>query len=341
VNAPLVDFIEAAYDLDAPTNAWLERLGWGVRNILRDGLGVIGFRYDASDSNHVRLSSLVTLERNETVLRSLEAAHRVGPAWGVRRLYWGGVRCTTVSQALGIAWRAMPVFRAFVAPFGVRDFFALRASDPGQTGVLLSTALRKEKRVPRRDADLWERLGAHVAAGVRLRDRARETPDDSAAVLRPDGALEHAQGDATDADTREALTDATKRIDRARGRMRREDPEGATRIWHALVEGRWSLVDWIDHDGKRYVLARENPPPVPPATPLTARERQVLALVAQGDSNKLVGYELGMAEATVAVHVWRASNKLGASSRVGLIRAYRALVAAEVSDRAVAARLPR
>jgi DNA-binding CsgD family transcriptional regulator len=296
-----------------------------------DGLGVIGFLYDASDASRVRLQSMVTLEPNRAVIAAMEAAHAVGPAWGAKKLYWGGVRCATVSQSIGRLWTTMPVFRAFVAPFGVKDFFSLRASDPGQRGVLISAALRERQRVSKGEAEMWERLGAHVACGARLRERSRPSDPtaDADAVLSPSGAVEHAQGDARDGDARDALRDAARRVDRARGRLRRESPEEAVAIWNALVEGRWSLVDWIDHDGRRYLLARENPPPAAAALDLTPRERQVMALVAQGDSNKLVAYELGISEESVGVHVHKALRKLKAESRVELITAYRNAVARE------------
>jgi DNA-binding NarL/FixJ family response regulator len=48
---------------------------------------------------------------------------------------------------------------------------------------------------------------------------------------------------------------------------------------------------------------------------LTARERQVLALVSRGATNREIGLELHMAEKTASVHVSRILAKLGARSR--------------------------
>ncbi len=57
--------------------------------------------------------------------------------------------------------------------------------------------------------------------------------------------------------------------------------------------------------------------PAPPADPfgLTPRERQVLALVAEGATNKQIGAALFMAEKTASVHVSRILAKLGVHSR--------------------------
>jgi two-component system nitrate/nitrite response regulator NarL len=49
---------------------------------------------------------------------------------------------------------------------------------------------------------------------------------------------------------------------------------------------------------------------------LSARERETLELLARGDSNKVIGRALGIAEATVKIHVQNILRKLGLSSRV-------------------------
>ena len=53
---------------------------------------------------------------------------------------------------------------------------------------------------------------------------------------------------------------------------------------------------------------------------LTAREHEVLDLVGQGLSNKLIARQLQISEHTVKFHVSSISNKLGASSRTDAVR---------------------
>ena len=52
-----------------------------------------------------------------------------------------------------------------------------------------------------------------------------------------------------------------------------------------------------------------------PATTLTARELEVMALVAAGHTNREIGERLFITEKTASVHVTHAMDKLGALSR--------------------------
>lgn len=54
--------------------------------------------------------------------------------------------------------------------------------------------------------------------------------------------------------------------------------------------------------------------------PLTAREREVLELVSQGLSNKLIARQLQISEHTVKFHISSIAAKLGATSRTDSVR---------------------
>ena len=56
--------------------------------------------------------------------------------------------------------------------------------------------------------------------------------------------------------------------------------------------------------------------PAPGVDLLSPREREILLLIARGDSNKLIARELDIAETTVKIHVQHILRKLGLSSRV-------------------------
>ena len=55
---------------------------------------------------------------------------------------------------------------------------------------------------------------------------------------------------------------------------------------------------------------------------LTPREEQVVALVANGLSNREIAQELGLSEHTVKKYLFRIFDKLGISSRVEIGRAH-------------------
>jgi two-component system, NarL family, nitrate/nitrite response regulator NarL len=56
-------------------------------------------------------------------------------------------------------------------------------------------------------------------------------------------------------------------------------------------------------------------PPLPPVEPLTARELQVLRLLAEGLANKAIAQRLAISEHTVKFHVNAIMGKLGVDSR--------------------------
>jgi len=74
---------------------------------------------------------------------------------------------------------------------------------------------------------------------------------------------------------------------------------------------------------KLLIAFRAKAPATPASLPaeaelglLSAREREVLALIAHGDSNKLIARQLDIAETTVKIHVQNILRKLQLSSRV-------------------------
>ncbi|HJQ47011.1 MAG TPA: response regulator transcription factor [Amycolatopsis sp.] len=67
------------------------------------------------------------------------------------------------------------------------------------------------------------------------------------------------------------------------------------------------------------------PEPGPPGhadTPLTAREREVLALLAEGATNRMVAHRLHLSEDTVKTHVRSVLRKLGVTSRSAAVARY-------------------
>jgi DNA-binding NarL/FixJ family response regulator len=96
-----------------------------------------------------------------------------------------------------------------------------------------------------------------------------------------------------------------------------EDPRT---LWRGIVDRACSLVDRFESDGRRYLVARVCTPGVHDPRRLSARERQVLLLIALGRSQKFAAYELGIRISTATTHVRNAMRKLGVQRRMDLVR---------------------
>jgi DNA-binding CsgD family transcriptional regulator len=197
------------------------------------------------------------------------------------------------------------------------DQWWVNAQDPTGIGCVFIAPLRIRAGQHPREVHRWRCIAAHVATAFRIRRQltTRQHAEGTAAptleaILDPNGGLRHAERPAQGNAARTALVSAARALDRARGPLRKRDPAEAVAIWHALVAGRWSLVDHFDSDGRRFVLAHRNDASVPDARGLTVRERQVLAYAALGHSNKVTAYELGLSTSTVASHLAHARAKL-------------------------------
>ena len=69
-------------------------------------------------------------------------------------------------------------------------------------------------------------------------------------------------------------------------------------------------------DGERYLLVRM---PKPSHTPLSPRELEIVRMVAQGHSNKIIADVLSISAWTVCTHVRRIFAKLGVGSRAAMV----------------------
>ena len=213
--------------------------------------------------------------------------------------------------------------------FGMHDMVGIVAYDPAGFGLLMcAPADRVLAPLERAEVERWELLRAHLLAGLRLQ-RAFGLAPDPAAVIDPTGRVVHAEGTARGVAARDALRRRAMEIDRARTAAGRSDPEGSLRAWMGLVEGRWSLVDVFDRDGRRFFIARRNDSPLRLPRPLSARERQVLAFAALGYSNKQIAYTLGLAPSTISSHLRTGMRRVGVRDIGALADVFRVRTADE------------
>lgn len=313
----LIGAIELAYDRTTDDARWLADLASTIAPAFSVGPATTAFFFDLQ-GDAALLGSAASVGDAQYSREHYAKQHDLGASAGgppVRAAY----ECdmfTLLSRVIGTELAARTIREA-----GMRgdDALGLRANATAESGVIFTTHVSRGYRIKQRA--LWTRFAAHVGAALRIRRAPVTTPDSAVAVLDPRGRLEH--GSERAIAVRDDLAGAAKDMDRARGKLRRLDPEGASALWRAMVNGEWSLVDWLDHDGRRFLIAQDNRVPVAGRKALTERERQVVACAAMGHSNKLIAYDLGLSTGTVSVILTRAARKLGVSGRVALIRAFR------------------
>ena len=90
---------------------------------------------------------------------------------------------------------------------------------------------------------------------------------------------------------------------------------GAAEILAAIQAAAAGMAVIDPGDLESLVAAGVPQPAAEPATPLTAREREVLCMLADGAANKNIAWKLGISEHTVKFHVAQILAKLNAGTR--------------------------
>jgi DNA-binding NarL/FixJ family response regulator len=330
-SARLIDILDRVYDLGAAERDWLHGIGEVIRPHVDCGAGVNVYIRDTRSSMDVE-STRVGLGHDIEAMWTQFL--RVVP---FAVLSEEELRAPLSNAALCTSPRVRRFAVAGHAAMGVRSLTGINGTDLEHRTVSIGVPAPIGGRAfwPEHDRTSWERISAHLGAAFRMRNSgvARKAPD---VVIDAGGRLQHAERDlASHADLAQ-LRQAIAAVDRAR--RIRMSPEAVLGAWRALYGGRWSIVASVERDGRRLLVARPNAPLChdehastetrsgrPPANPrpLSAQERRVLAALAEGHSNKLIGYELGLAISTVSTLLARAARKLGCKSRIELTTAAR------------------
>lgn len=312
----VLDVIEAAYRVDLTDGDWLDGVLQAARASLDGGFGITGYFVDLSDGGF-RAWQHACVGKDAASDRANFESWRAATPVGLQRY-------SHLARPSGLVTDIPPPRGESLEPLleasGFEQVFGVSALDAMGLGCALSAP--RTRRAPAPDLVTWDRIAAHLATALRLRRRLGNRPREDL-VVNDAGRVVHAEGEATAA--RDALRAAALRIDAARSRRARRDPRSATAMWAALIQAKWTVVDRFERDGRRYYVAWRNEPELE-ASALTPREAQIVAACGLGHSNKLIAYELGISESTVARCLTSASKKLGATSRVELVRLAGALV---------------
>jgi hypothetical protein len=317
-------FTDACYSLEGSDAEWLTQLSQRARPFIDHGHGVAAWQFCREEWTTPELPYGV----EPTLGQEMWSA---APRFNDQELVtlFMGARASSATARLGIAHGIdqLDAGRGF-AQFGIKDFQALTVWDGAGRGVVLAGGVNSVLRLSRQRLAHLERLGAHLLAGFRLRRALRQVD----AVLDPSGSTLHAERDAREPDQREALKSAVKAYDKARSRRGPAQPEEALQSFEALVAGRWSIVQSFESDGRRYLLAVQNPPGSMAAAALSANESHALVLRAQGLPHKLIAYELGVPDTVSFQLVQQGMAKLGLMHEADLPLLFREQAAAALSQ---------
>jgi DNA-binding CsgD family transcriptional regulator len=327
IGSAIIDFTEAAYDLEISDEEWLPTVLKRGLPVLDHGLGVAGMTYGLPPEGgpfqlldiHVASGPADFPERHTRALATT-------PPEVLREQVKPGGAGTASADSQGDPSQ-LAHYTSHVDY--CEDLLYLTAVDCRGAGVAVVAPLAQVTEFSGHDAERWQMLAAHIDSGHRLRrglsssegdPPTGDLPHDAEAILDANGfRIADAMGAAQEPTAAEKLREAAVAVDRARGTMRGSDPERALTMWKALVRGRWSMVDWFDTDGRRFVLALPNSPHVTDPRGLTEREGQVVAYAVLGQTNKMIAYRLGLSSSRVSVLLRSAMRKLNVQTRSQLV----------------------
>jgi DNA-binding CsgD family transcriptional regulator len=327
--ADLLSIVEAAYRVELEDAAWLAGLAEAVLPHLDDGFGVAAFEFyrpgdglpEVVQRCHLGIPDKLAAIY-PTIFQTMDPEirqrpFRMGP-------------CITGSQMMGMrrGFLDEPHMKQYAQKFGMYDSFWITAAEPSGRGCGFHAGRSRLTRASAAQVRQWGRIAAHLSTAVRLRHALKGLPSGRAdaepeAIFDPSGKIHDATGAARSEHARDLLRRAVLMLEKSRGPLRTKDPEKSLAIRKALVAGRWSLVDQIEQNGERYIVARQNEPTAPGPALLSKREKEIVGYALLGHHDKLIAYDLGIAPSTVRVLLGRAKAKLGVRSRKELLEVCR------------------
>lgn len=325
INPDIVDILESVYRVDQPRDGWVGDVLRAVDGSLGMGIGVGAVLYRLGQGEAVHIDAItglgiteqwqqvgVALHADPELVRALDHCYRVWPL------------CATFRQQLPFTV-ANEAQRGRVTDtyerHGVVDQLIVHARESSGVGLTVLVFADQPIELAPRQVRLLELVATHLSTAYRLHRRlhADNSTATVEAILDDRGRVAHAEPAARSAFAREKLGEAVRLREWAQGRIRHDAPGRAVAAWKGMVNARWTLVDRLESDGKRYILARENVAAPRAGAGLSQREREVAALAALNRSNKVIAYELGIAQSTVRVLLKRACEKLGVHTREELV----------------------
>ncbi len=308
-----IDIVERAYALAPAPAAWLTSLLDAMSPSLDQGEGV---SIVVASLHGSRPKVLQHTSRTNSRLMARLIDFNANAPLGTNALFTDRLVSFTSSRAF-FDGEAARYVSGFLEQFGVSEFLGLYALDGEGQAFFVAAPSRRRLEIHGHVRRAWERVGLHLGAALRLRRRVVEGARPIGHFL-PSGRAVHLEDEATHPDTRATLMDAVRAIERARGRLR-QSPSEALEVWRGLVDGRFSLVETLESDGRRMLVVHRNAPGLEDPRALTARERTLLSYLSHAATNVQVAYAMGLDPSSVASATRRLLRKLQLPNRAALV----------------------
>lgn len=302
--------VRQLYAAEPDEQTWLEGIYEAAQEALGDPPALVVSKFRVTQDGILHSAQSVGSE-------AIEMLHRAPPD-AVRGLFFSGP-LSWGKTGVSSDPRMVDLLNQESNRYGVVDGLGLVGIDSSGHALVISFGVHS-RRLSSSTRTTLLRLAGQMTTAHRL----RRTPTAPAAHLDPKSG-EVLEDMSLAGESNGELERAALAIERAQ-RQAGRDPNAALGLWKAMVEGKWSLVERFESDGRRILVAHPNAPRTRKHHALTEPERKVVSMVALGHSQKLVAYELGYSQAATSQRLKNALQKLGLKSCVELIELHGAIV---------------
>jgi DNA-binding CsgD family transcriptional regulator len=305
---------------DADDMAWTGRVAAALEPLFDQGLGTFSWLVRSGSSPQVEFDTMVRVEAPQRFIECMQGLHVEADPEDYAIAYPQKHSVYTLGTLYGPArFFSSPLIRRWVHERGIVDPGALHIP-LGDRRLLVGGFLREVATLPYLTQRFGEQLSRRIAHAFRLREALKSRKLSPAAILTPDARVVHADGAGVSQTAREKLRRAVVAREKARSSLRQRDPQLAFSMFEALVDGRFTIVDRFERDGRRYLVAYENPRAVAALRALTSREREILRRAVVGQPLKRIAIDLEIAPAAAAAYLANARAKTGLRSRQEMVR---------------------
>ena len=326
----LLDVVDAAWQLDASPDAWVEGVVSAAATALPTGVESAAYHFRV-DEGAVALTAWgggLDFRAIPTRLYREVPGEELLPAYGLdatgRALDAPGVvpePQAGLSRALFPPGMVPAPLEEEYRGMALSDAMLFMVRDVGRESfklVMPLAARRNEKDTLGRHEALqatWSPVAQHLDRALRVRHALSLDTESVVARLDQDG-----RGEFRDGADQAGIKAAFQHAQRVRNELCAEHERVSLKLWDQLLLGRYSIVRVREQSGALRFLAIENDAPAAQLRRLGGRERFVLERAGRGEALNAIAIDLELHPSVVTVVLNQALRKLGICDRLQLAR---------------------